>query len=177
MIDEERLVAESPQDADARHATVLGRVDVDIAVTDVNSSGKRLMELAESLHHGVGSRFLLDVLALTDGHRDIIGEEVTNQLLRGSIELVADHSHRLTIGLQGGEHLHDTGIWSRVVEIVVEVVLAEDGISLFEARVGESVGHSALHELLYSIAYKHSHLVKCTGRHITALERIVAAFL
>ena len=80
VIDEERLVAESPQDADARHATVLGRIDVNIAVTDVNCSGDGLMELAESLHHGVGSRFLLDVLALADGHRDIVGEEVTNQL-------------------------------------------------------------------------------------------------
>lgn len=177
VVDEKGFVAESPQDADAGHATVLCRVDVDVAVTDVNCSGDGLMELAERLHHSVGSWFLLDVLALADGHRDIVGEEVVNQLLRGSVELVADHSHSLTIGLQGGEHLHDSGIGSRVVEIVVKVVLTEDGVNLFEARIGESVGYSTLHELLHSVAYKHSHLLKCTGRHVTALERIVAAFL
>ena len=177
VIDEKGLIAEPPQDADAGHAAVLCRVDVDVAVTDVNCCGDGLMELAKRLHHGVGSRFLLDVLALADGHRDIVGEEVTNQLLRGSVELVADYSHSLTIGLQGGEHLHDTGIWSRVVEIVVKIVLTEDGVSLFEAGIGESVGHSALHELLHSVAYKHPHVLKCTDRHITALERIVAAFL
>ena len=135
------------------------------------------MELSERLHHSVRSRFLSDVLALADSHRDIVGEKVTNQLLRGSVELVADHSYSLTIGLQGGEHLHDTRIRSRVVEIVVEVVLAENGVSLFESRISESAGHSTLHELLHSITNKHSHFLKRTGRHITAFKRIVATFL
>lgn len=101
MIDEKGLIAKPPQDTDAGHATILRRVDVDVAVTDVNCSGDGLMKLAERLHHSIRSRFLSDVLALADSHRDIVGEKVTNQLLRGSVELVADHSYSLTIGLQG----------------------------------------------------------------------------
>lgn len=67
-------------------------IDVDIAVTDIYRSLFADTQLAHSLQNGIGSRFLPDILPLTDSHLNSIGEEMPCKFLRGSIELIADDS-------------------------------------------------------------------------------------
>lgn len=85
----EVLVAESPKDADAGHARIACRLDINVAVAYIYRPFRRYAELLHSLYYCVGSRLLAYVLTLADGNgHKLVAEEMTAKLLRCRINLL-----------------------------------------------------------------------------------------
>ena len=101
MLQQEWLVAEAPQHADAGQTAVAGCCYIYVTVADVDSvSGfpaDHKPQLAKGLINGIGSRFLTDAcrLVLANSHL-YLRKEVSNEFLGGSHHLVADHRQATT---------------------------------------------------------------------------------
>src|SRR3712207_6219617 len=75
--------------------------------------------LAHGFYHGVGRRLLTNVLSLSYCHVYQTVKKMKSQVLRGFIKLIADYGHLAMVGFQGAQHIHDTGVWVRMVKIVL----------------------------------------------------------
>lgn len=81
MVQQKLSVAEPPEHTDTRHATVAGRIDIHITVTDIHRRATLCTELAQCLVHRVGRRLLMNVRTLTDSYLDV-QEEMVYKILR-----------------------------------------------------------------------------------------------
>ena len=173
MLYEEVTVTEAPKNTDARHAHITGCINIDITVTDVNGPFLADTKLAHSFKDRIRSRFLADILTLTNCHLNCFGEEMAGKFLSSSIELITDNSQFLATALQFGKNLGNTTIWLCGIKAMLKVMLAEGGVSLAKLRIIQSIGNGTLHKLLYSITYKPPHIIDRVLRHSSPAQGII----
>ena len=100
---------------------------------------------------------------------------MTAERLRGSIELVAHHSHFLVSLLQSAQQIHDAGIRLGGVEVVLHIMLSEVGIGLVEERIAVALRNGTLHELANAVAHKSPDVVDRVLLHPVGAKSVVAA--
>ena len=89
MSQEEVAGAEAPKDADAGQAAVVGCLDVNFAVANVNGIPK--FQLPQGLEDGIGGRLLTDAccFVFANSHWDV-GEEMMDEFLGGCHHLITE---------------------------------------------------------------------------------------
>ena len=107
MADEEVLIAEAPQNADARNSNILRGVYIHITVADIYRAFLANTQLPHSFQDSVGSWLLMDVLTFSYRHLYRLREEMLCKLLRCGIELIAYYGQFLSSPFQFGKNLRN----------------------------------------------------------------------
>ena len=93
MCQQEDPVPQPPEYADARDTAVASGLNVHGAVSHIDGTLFRYVQLAQGFHHRIRRGFLTNALALTNCHLYQVAEEMSTKLLCRRIELVAHHGN------------------------------------------------------------------------------------
>lgn len=179
VLAEEVFIAESPKNADAGHAGVARREDIDIAVADVDGTGTDIVdalaftaERAQGSINHVGSRLATDALLLADGDIDEVFEIGVLQCSDTRLELVADDGNAAPATTQLAKERANAVVEACLDLAVFNVVSPEAGKDLLILRM-LLTAHGTRHKQADAVAHHHADSLVGVGGQTVSAEGMV----